>query len=183
MKWDTGYAILAIVLTASMTSGGCSNDSARTSTAPSPAPPAGPPPSPPGPTPGLTGGIASDAALVALLTDQQPFTGYIPFPGVDVIRSGSSAHQPFVRVSMNQTAFAALQNGQLPAGSAFPAGSIIFKETLSGAGAAAVLYSVMYKDPNNSQAGSSWLWAEYKPDRSVASPFPIEVADARAVMG
>jgi hypothetical protein len=105
--------------------------------------------------------------LLALVTQGQPFTGYVPFPNVDIIRSGSSAHQPFVRVSMNETAFGILQNGQLSAGSAFPRGSIIFKETLAGAGGAAVVYSIMYKDPSNSNAGNGWLWAEYRPDRSV----------------
>jgi hypothetical protein len=162
MKGHTRLAVLGFLLTAALISGGCSNDAARTPAAPSPAP------APPaGPSPGPAVGIASDAELLALVTQGQPFTGYVPFPNVDIIRSGSSAHQPFVRVSMNETAFGALQNGQLPAGSAFPRGSIIFKETLAGAGGPAVVYSIMYKDPNNSNAGSGWLWAEYRPDRSV----------------
>jgi hypothetical protein len=150
----TRFAMVACVLTASMIAVGCSDESAR-------------PPAAPSPSPGTTGGIDSDAALLALVTEGQPFSSYVRFPDVDVIRSGTSAHQPFVRVSMNQTAFAALQNGRLPAGSTFPNGSVLFKEVLTGANGAASVYTIMYKDRNNAQAGNGWLWAEYSPNRSV----------------
>ncbi len=153
MNRTTSRAITALVLTASMVAVGCSDESARPPSAPSPAT--------------TDGGTDSDAALLALVTEGQPFSSYMRFPDVDVIRSGTSAHQPFVRVSMNQIAFAVLQNGRLPAGSTFPNGSIIFKEVLSGANGAPSVYTIMYKDRNNAQAGNGWLWAEYTPNRSV----------------
>jgi len=132
---------------------GCSDESAR--------PPAAP-------SPGATTAIESDAALLSLVTEGEPFASYVRFPDVDVLRSGTSAHQPLVRVSMNQRAFAVLQNGRLPSGATFPNGSIIFKEVLSEGSGAVSLYTIMYKDRNSAQAGSGWLWAEYRPDRSVA---------------
>jgi hypothetical protein len=126
----------ALMLTASMMITACGDESSR-------------PPSAPSPSPGPTGAtIESDAALLVLVTEGQPFASYIRFPDVDVIRSGTSAHQPFVRVSMNQTAFAALQNGRLPAGMTFPTGSILFKEVLTGPGGSASVYTIMYKDRN-----------------------------------
>ena len=111
--------------------------------------------------------INSDASLFALVTQRQPFSMYLPFPRVDVIRSGSSAHQPVVRVSMNATAFSALQNGTLPRGTRFPNGSIIFKEVLPSTSGAPSVYAVMYRDAGNPLAGDGWVWAEYRPTGSV----------------
>ena len=111
--------------------------------------------------------VSSDAALFALVTQGQPFSSYARFPGVDVVTSGSSAHQPFVRVSLNATAASALQSGRLPAGTRFSDGSVIFKEVLPTENGAPTVYTVMYKDANNSLAGEGWLWAEYAPGGSV----------------
>jgi hypothetical protein len=67
---------------------------------------------------------------------------------------------------MNSTAYNALQGDTLAAGSAFPDGSIIFKQIrMSGQ---TVLYAVIYKDRDNPLAGNGWLWAEYSPTGSVA---------------
>lgn len=111
--------------------------------------------------------VNSDAALFALVTQGQPFSSYSRFPDVDVVRSGSSAHQPFVRVSLNATAASALQNGQLPAGARFPDGSVIFKEVLPAVTGIPTVYTVMYRDANNSLAGEGWVWAEYSQGGSV----------------
>ncbi len=112
-------------------------------------------------------GITSDAAFFTLVTRTEPFGSYTPFPNLagntSGILSGSSAHVPRVRVSMNATAFGVLQNGRLPTGATFPDGSIIFKEVLAD-GAAANVYAVMRKDRGNALAGNGWLWAEYGPD-------------------
>jgi len=112
------------------------------------------------------GTISSDAALFNLVTQTEPFGSYTPFPSLAGtsagILSGSSAHQPQIRVSLNATARGALQNGRLPSQSAFPEGSIVFKEVLTSSGATSIL-AVMYKNENNSLAGNGWLWAEYRP--------------------
>ena len=113
-------------------------------------------------------GIDSDSALYAFVTQTQPFASYARFPNVDVIRSGSSAHQPLVLVSMNATASAALQNGRLPAGTKFPDGSVILKEVRIAENGPPSIYAVMYKNPNNSRAGGGWVWAEFRPGGSVA---------------
>jgi len=65
------------------------------------------------------------------------------------------------------TAFAALQNGRLPAGSEFPTGSLIFKEVLSSQSGAVDVWALMYKDRANSHAGDGWLWAEIRPSGAV----------------
>ena len=122
-------------------------------------------PTPTGTTTG-TGGITSDSAFFTLVTQTEPFGSYTSFPGLagntSGILSGSSAHVPRIRVSMNATAFGVLQNGRLPSGATFPDGSIILKEVLDN-GVASV-YAVMRKDPGNALAGNGWLWAEYRPD-------------------
>ena len=116
------------------------------------------------------GGIGSDAALFGLVTQTQPFAAYTRFPNLaaaaDGVLTASSAHQPFIRVSLNATAAAALQNGRLPAGASFPDGSIVFKEVLTFDRVPTV-YAVMYKDRANALAGNGWLWAEYRPNGSV----------------
>ena len=98
---------------------------------PNPAQPGEPAPPAPAPSPRIT----NDAALFAFVTHSQPFATYAPFPALDAAPDGtlvaSSAHQPLIRVSLNATAAGALQNGRLPAGTAFPDGSVIFKEVLT----------------------------------------------------
>ena len=115
--------------------------------------------------------ISTDAQLFKLVTEREPFSRYVLFPNADSITSGtlngSTAHQPVVRVSMNATAFSALQNGALPSGAAFTDGSIIFKEIRTGG--QTTLYAIEYKDRTNplAESTSGWLWAEYFPDGRV----------------
>ena len=124
------------------------------------------------PTPTTTSGITSDAAFFTLVTQTEPFGSYTPFPdlagNMSGILSGSSAHVPRIRVSMNATAFGVLQNGRLPSGATFPDGSIIFKEILNNG--VASLYAVIRKDRTNALAGNGWLWAEYRPDGGTVFP-------------
>lgn len=123
-----------------------------------------------GATPDPGPGVTSDSALFTQVTQTEPFTSYTLFPNADSVTSGtlngSTAHQPLVRVSINTTAFNALQAGILPAGTRFPNGSVVFKEIITGG--QTTLYAVMSKDSANSLAGNGWLWAEYYPDGRVA---------------
>jgi hypothetical protein len=80
--------------------------------------------------------------------------------------SGSNAHRPLVRVSMNSVSLSALQGDTLPAGASFPKGSIIFKQIIQNG--ETILYALIYKDPNNSLSAGGWLWAELYPDGRVA---------------
>jgi len=72
----------------------------------------------------------------------------------------SGAHGPHgaFKLRFNKTAYAALtDNGKLPGGKAFPAGSMIIKDLQSNG-----QYALMYKK------NTSWLWAEINADGSVA---------------
>jgi hypothetical protein len=115
--------------------------------------------------------VNSDSALFSLVTRTQSFRTYRLFPRVDSVTvgtlNGSTAHRPLVRVSMNAIAFSALRNDTLPAGAAFPDGSIIFKEIKDSVGLT-LLYAVIYKERSNAfaETTSGWLWAEYYPDGS-----------------
>lgn len=76
--------------------------------------------------------------------------------------AGNSPHGNF-KLKFNGTAQSALDStGKLPAGNEFPSGSLIVKE-IYGGGSALSLYAIMKKAPGNANAGSNWLWAEYKP--------------------
>ena len=112
-----------------------------------------------------TSTVSSDASLFTLITEAQPFRTYVPFPDLDTSPNGvlnaSSAHQPLIRVGLNQVAAAALQNGRLSSGS-FPDGSVIVKEVL-GTNGVVNLYVVMFKDRSNRLAANGWLWAELRP--------------------
>jgi hypothetical protein len=100
--------------------------------------------------------MSSDAELFTFVTQTQPFRSYTRFPNLNTSADGtlpaSSAHQPVIRVSMNNVAAGALQNGKLPQGASFPDGAVIFKEVL-GANGLVNLYAVMYKDRRNALAG------------------------------
>ena len=114
--------------------------------------------------------MSPDEALFQQITLVEPFTSYILFPNVDSIASGtlngSTAHQPLVRVSVNATAFNALQNGVLPAGSRFPDGSTVMKQIISNG--ETIPYAVIHKDNANQFSANGWLWAEYFPDGTPA---------------
>ncbi len=122
-------------------------------------------------TPPATGGVIStDTQLFTHVTQSEPFTSYTLFPNVDSVTSGtlngSTAHQPLVRVSMNTSALATLQNGRLSTGGTFPDGSIIFKQIITDG--QTTLYAIIYKDRSNALAGNGWLWVEYQPNGTVA---------------
>lgn len=118
------------------------------------------------------GTLRDDASLFRLVSQTDPFTRYTVLPNAEEFATGrlngSEAHRPVIRVSFNAVAAGALQNGRLPANTAFPSGSIVFKEIKPSATAAATLYAVMVKETGNSLAGDGWLWAEYGPSGSVA---------------
>lgn len=114
--------------------------------------------------------ISSDDVLFTYITRTDPFVSYPLFPRVDSVTSGtlngSTAHQPFVRVSLNARALAVLENGSLPNGTMFPDGSVVFKQIIMGG--QTVLYAVILKDSQNPLAANGWLWAEYRPDGTTA---------------
>ena len=147
--------------------GACSSEPV---TAPTPQPPTSIASPAPTPAPAPAPRIGSDSAFFTFVTQTQPFSGYAPFPNLSIGGDGtlpaSSAHQPLIRVTLNAAAAGALQNGRLPPGTTFPDGSVIFKEVLSSPGVVSV-YAVMHKDRTNTNAGSGWLWAEYRPDGGV----------------
>ncbi len=129
-------------------------------------------PSPTGPPPGPGGNlIADDAALFRLVTQTEAFAGYTLFPNADPVTTGtltgSNAHRPMIRVSLNARALGVLQNGRLPSGARFPDGSVVFKEILGGSGGTASAYAVMYKAGADTRAGNGWLWAEFSPGGAV----------------
>lgn len=129
----------------------------------------------PGPTPTspspAAGTIRDDGSLFRLISQEDPFVGYAVFPNVDEFTAGrltgSEAHRPIVRTSLNARALGALRNGRLESGTVFPDGSVIFKQVQPRAGAPATTYAVMYRDARNALAGSGWLWAEFGPDGSI----------------
>lgn len=93
------------------------------------------------------------------------YTYYVGTP-TPLPSSGNSPHG-FVRVKYNSTAFAALDtSGKLPAGASFPEGSLIVKDVYSSANGDLTTYAVMKKSPSSKNAGSGYLWAEYKADGS-----------------
>ena len=118
-------------------------------------------------SPTTSEGRTADAALFTRVTESDPFRSYAPFPNLpgnaSGILSGSSAHVPRIRVSMNALAMSVLRNGRLPSGATFPDGAVVFKEVLADNGETSV-YAVMVKDRGNALAENGWLWAEYRPD-------------------
>lgn len=175
------HSVASVTILSSLALIGCSGGAEGMNPA-GPAGPAGPaaqatatPPQTPTPAPTATPTpvqIRDDASLFQLLTRDDPFGAYRPFPNADEFATGrlngSEAHRPVVRVSLNSIAFGALQNGRLPAGSRFPNGSVVFKAIGPSSGAAPTLYAVMRKDDGGSLSGSGWQWAEYFPDGAVA---------------
>jgi hypothetical protein len=108
--------------------------------------------------------IDTDAELLDLVMQREPFTTFTLFPNTDSLISGrlegSEAHQPLVRVSMNAKALTALVSDTLPDGATFPDSSIIFKEVRGSS--TIFFYAVMYKDRDNPLAANGWLWGEYR---------------------
>lgn len=118
------------------------------------------------PSPSPTTTITNDADLFGLVTQREPFRSYTPFPRFEGMAPAAGPHRTQVRVSLNQRALGALQNGRLPSGTRFPDGSVVFKEVINDAGVV-TSYAVMYKASADSRAGSGWLWADFSPSGSV----------------
>jgi hypothetical protein len=116
------------------------------------------------PSPEPADRISTDAELLELVMQREPFTTFTLFPSTDSLISGrlegSEAHQPLVRVSMNAKALSALVSDTLPEGASFPDSSIIFKEVRGSS--TIFFYAVMYKDSDNPLAANGWLWGEYR---------------------
>jgi hypothetical protein len=101
-------------------------------------------------------------------TDAQLFaeisaSGYTYYQNGNILAAASASPHGSFKLRVNSIAAAVLDaNGELPAGSSFPTGSIVVKEVYSGS--TLTLYAVMKKVPTNKNAGSGWIWAEVKTD-------------------
>lgn len=96
-------------------------------------------------------------------------SGYVYYSGTQVITEGLGGAHGFIKVRFNPTAASALDStGKLPVGASFPNGSVIVKEIYGSASGGLNLYAVMKKSSGDKNAGSGWLWGEYKPGGDVA---------------
>ena len=94
-------------------------------------------------------------------------SGYSYYQNGNLLAGAAPSTHGSFKLRFNAIALAALDStGKLPTGNNFPTGSIVVKEIFSGN--SINLLAVMKKDPSNKNAGSSWVWAEYKTDGSVA---------------
>ncbi len=110
---------------------------------------------------------STDTDLFNETSSASGYTYYIGSPGITA-GFGNSPHG-FERVRFNSIAQAVLDStGKLPSGASFPTGSIIVKEIYSSATGSINLLAIMKKDPDNGNSGNGYLWAEIKPDASVA---------------
>lgn len=93
-------------------------------------------------------------------------SGYTYYQSGNLLAGVSPSPHGSFKLRYNATAFSVLDStGELPIGSSFPTGSIIVKEIFSDT--IISILAVMKKDPSNENAGSGWLWAEYRTDGSV----------------
>lgn len=115
-----------------------------------------------------SGRFTSDGQVFAFVTQADPYHLYTLFPKADSVvagsLSGSTAHQPSVRVSLNATAMRVLSAGLLPEDVSFQDSSVILKE-IKISGQTTVL-AIMVKDRSNALSNGGRLWAEFGPDGS-----------------
>ncbi len=108
------------------------------------------------PTTGITYKVLFELASYSGLFYYQNNASYIA-------SDPSCPHDKFMRVNVNAKASSALvSDGKLPPSGNFPDSSLIVKEISSAQAGSLKLYAVMYKMPKASNAGSGWVWAEYK---------------------
>ncbi len=90
------------------------------------------------------------------------------YVGTQVITEGLGGAHGFIKVRYNNIAASALDStGKLPVGGTFPNGSVVVKEIYSSLSGGLNLYAIMKKETSNENAGSGWLWGEYKPGGEV----------------
>lgn len=107
---------------------------------------------------------ADDKTLFANATG----SGFSFYKNLDTIYdpAGGSPHGTF-KLKFNSIATAALDStGKLASGNIFPNNSVIVKDVYSAVGNLSLVV-VMQKSAGNSNAGSNWLWGEYKPNGEV----------------
>ena len=94
-------------------------------------------------------------------------SGYSFYQNGTILSAASASPHGSFKLRFNGTAQSALDStGELPSGHSFPNGSIIVKEVYSGG--SLNLYAVMKKATSNGNAGSGWVWAEFKTDGSAS---------------
>jgi hypothetical protein len=92
-------------------------------------------------------------------------TGYSYYQNGDILTAASASPHGAFKLRFNKIAQDALDaTGELPSGATFPDGSVIVKDVYNNG--SLDLYAIMKKS-TDANAGSGWLWSEYKPDGSV----------------
>ena len=101
-----------------------------------------------------------DKILFSEISDPSAFTYYQS--GNTLTPASASPHGAF-KLRFNTVAASVLDGtGKLPAGSTFPAGSILVKEVYVSGNLS--IYAVIKKAPTDGSSSGGWLWAEIKPD-------------------
>lgn len=101
------------------------------------------------------------------LFDEVSDAGYTYYQSGNTIAAAPQSPHGTFRLRFNATAFQALDvNGELPANGGFPSGSVIVKEVYVNSNLN--ILAVMKKAPTDINAGSGWLWAEYRLDGTPA---------------
>ncbi|HRC33281.1 MAG TPA: cytochrome P460 family protein [Bacteroidia bacterium] len=93
------------------------------------------------------------------LIDEVNSSGYTYYQNGTLLSGVSPSPHGSFKLRFNNIAKAAL------VGNSFPTGSIIVKELFVGT--TLDQFAVMKKDASNANAGSGWVWAEFKPDGTV----------------
>lgn len=100
------------------------------------------------------------------LIDEVNLAGYSYYQNGALLSGVSPSPHGSFKLRFNNIAMAALDStGELPMGNTFPTGAVIVKEIFSGT--TIDQFAVMKKDASNANAGSGWVWAEFKPDGTV----------------
>jgi len=90
-------------------------------------------------------------------------SGYLYYQSGALLPGTSPSPHGSFKLRFNDIAQAALDTaGKLPTGSSFPENSLIVKELFTNG--TLELLAIMRKKPTDGNAGSGWVWAEYKPD-------------------
>ena len=99
------------------------------------------------------------AALWTRISQDEPYTAYAFWPGVEGIMDGNAPHGAFIQTFVNDKAL-------MPTEAGYPYGSLIVKENYMPDKTLAKL-TVMYKVKGYDPQSGDWFWAVYSPDGTI----------------
>ena len=103
------------------------------------------------------------------ISEESPYVAWKQWPGKEGMYEGQSPHGAYLKLFVNDKAYAALQ-----AGEEMPDGAIVVKENYADDKETLVAITPMYKSKGYNPDAGDWFWAKYSEKADVQAAGKVE---------